>query len=691
MAEYRNRNETDPMKAKISRRKLLTSLGAAGGAALLCSLPLQAENGNAINGGASLTDAVYGDSSNKLKLTDLLKLRPVVATTIAELRGSPHLKSLDLYFIQDPGQEGYFALDAADSTTPDNTGMTLVTSDGKRFKRIVEDEFVRVSWFGAKGSGTGDDSVAVQVAADSLTSGQTMLFDGGKHYLLLHAVQLSRKKVRIAGRGATLTSNRNLIFELKNMEGGTFEDLTFQSMNQNGTGVDIAIYSVSPSANQITIRNCRFGRNLIVIRDPNADDRPGLTGVTIRDCVFTGDYTGASGTDTYNICDLRGISHLHIESNLFQVVQPFRMLKISGGSERIYISGNTFAGTMQSGKQCIDCFSNSRDVVLANNVFDVTGNFESGFENKTGNGVDTFAEPARIVVTGNVMKLRSSNAHVSGIGLYGPWGLAWESLPHTSAVVTSNVIELYAPASYEGGIRITGLHTVLVQGNDLFKADEVRYCRSVETSCCETAEIVGNSANYGFIAISGNVGNPAGVKYAKSPKIAIIQGNTVQSFQEFAAVYVNACAALEQLIVNGNSLNSHRTSFTGAKGYVYITGSTVGTLIVQGNSGFMGAAGRITLDSTAVATRDISGNSWQSIRLEWNPGAVAQGDSAAITAALLGAEPGDLISVTQPYSLQGCMLTSYVSAPNKVTIELYNQTAADKSFGSGLWSIKHAK
>ncbi|PRY38476.1 pectate lyase-like protein [Spirosoma oryzae] len=58
---------------------------------------------------------------------------------------------------------GLFRYDSADTSTADDGAMTLVTSTGLRYKRIV-DGFVNVRWFNAKGDGTTDDAPAINAA-----------------------------------------------------------------------------------------------------------------------------------------------------------------------------------------------------------------------------------------------------------------------------------------------------------------------------------------------------------------------------------------------------------------------------------------------------------------------------------------------------------------------------------------------
>lgn len=253
MTEHRDRYENENVtgaNGKLSRRKLLASLGAAGGAALLCSLPLQAGSGHSRLGDATLLESVYGESKNKDKLTGLLSLRPVVATTIADLRGGTHPVPLDLYYVRDPGQEGLFRLDTVDSTSPDNTGMTLVAADGKRFKRIVQDTIVNVTWFGAKGDGTTDDTDAINAAIEAMPSiansyggaSGVLYFPAGRFITRGGHIIPANKRMQIRGDGTYITilnamaSANTDIMTIKSPNSGLTEMTIDGNRNQNTAG-----------------------------------------------------------------------------------------------------------------------------------------------------------------------------------------------------------------------------------------------------------------------------------------------------------------------------------------------------------------------------------------------------------------------------------------------------------------------
>lgn len=137
--------------AKMDRRAVLTSIGKTGVALAAGGLI-----GGIVNPQTALSSTPCG-GLDCCKATTLAELRAMSTTPLADC----------VYYVTDPGQEGHFIYDAADTVSADNTGTIIVSSAGARLKRVV-DGAVNVRWFGAKGNGTTDDAPAFQQAVDTL-------------------------------------------------------------------------------------------------------------------------------------------------------------------------------------------------------------------------------------------------------------------------------------------------------------------------------------------------------------------------------------------------------------------------------------------------------------------------------------------------------------------------------------------
>lgn len=141
----------------LTRRKLLAAIGATGAAAVLFKATAGATNGME----SSVLEAVYSDGQLKPKLT---RTDLCISTSVSELRAEPDPVEGFAYYVTDVGMEGFFQYEPGDTSSPDNTGTILVSTSGARFKRIIDQSFVNVRWFGAVGDGATDDTAAINAA-----------------------------------------------------------------------------------------------------------------------------------------------------------------------------------------------------------------------------------------------------------------------------------------------------------------------------------------------------------------------------------------------------------------------------------------------------------------------------------------------------------------------------------------------
>lgn len=116
----------------------------------------------------------------------------LVNTTINQLRQLETPSTLRRYYTLDAGREGAWRYDPADTTSADDTGLTLVSAGGKRYKREI-DEYVRLSWFIGNVQNT-DISLLIKnitflLAAKNLTSRYVRLEPGSyrwDNYIILN-------------------------------------------------------------------------------------------------------------------------------------------------------------------------------------------------------------------------------------------------------------------------------------------------------------------------------------------------------------------------------------------------------------------------------------------------------------------------------------------------------------------------
>ncbi|CAG7614866.1 hypothetical protein PAESOLCIP111_01755 [Paenibacillus solanacearum] len=180
-------------KPVITRRTFFSSVGAAGAAFVAASVY-----------------GIGGGTDDRLKPKDLMALQYCVTATIAGIRSDGAPDPDFVYFVTDPGQEGPFVCDPADTATPDNTGLVLVAQSGMRLKRVYEGE-ISVRWFGARGDGQTDDTAAIQAAIRVCGErGGTVYIPAGRYICSATIVVPSGVVLRGAGLDEWVPSAQNI-------------------------------------------------------------------------------------------------------------------------------------------------------------------------------------------------------------------------------------------------------------------------------------------------------------------------------------------------------------------------------------------------------------------------------------------------------------------------------------------------
>lgn len=159
----------------------------------------------------------------------------------------------------DRGQQGNWYYDINDLSSIDNTGTVIVSSDGKRFKRIYSNS-LNVSWFGAIGDGIIDDAENINKTISNAKSGETVEFEKEKIYLIGSQINVNAS-IRIKGNNATIMPTAALTTT-------TGAAINMSKIKYFQSGLSI---SVSKNNNSITLPDGMTAKrgDLILVKGPD--------------------------------------------------------------------------------------------------------------------------------------------------------------------------------------------------------------------------------------------------------------------------------------------------------------------------------------------------------------------------------------------------------------------------------------
>lgn len=190
------------------------------------------------------------DTFIRQSATDTLTLAQVRAFNRADVPAN--------LYLTDAGKQGLFTLDRADHTTEDNTGIVIVTSTGRRFKRQFTGAAI-ASWFGIIPA---DDDIGPELqTAINATTGDLFIPDG--QYTQQTAVRM-RSKLGLRGTPGKVTINlpKSYVSLFSPINAGpSFDDVSIDGINWVVTATGEGTYGVisidGPTVNNLTVQNCR--------------------------------------------------------------------------------------------------------------------------------------------------------------------------------------------------------------------------------------------------------------------------------------------------------------------------------------------------------------------------------------------------------------------------------------------------
>ena len=127
--------------------------------------------------------------------------------TIATARQTSAGTGIKSFNITDAGRQGIFQVDINDGTTADDGAVTIISADGKRFKRVFSPESVSPSWWGADIGGNVDGTTALQTAINYASARGFAVRFGGN--IRITTLTLPDNAVLIGSNNATITQVRS--------------------------------------------------------------------------------------------------------------------------------------------------------------------------------------------------------------------------------------------------------------------------------------------------------------------------------------------------------------------------------------------------------------------------------------------------------------------------------------------------
>lgn len=179
--------------------------------------------------------------------------------SMKQLRGLRSSATPDSVYLSDPDKEGVFALDTKDKQSKDNTGLTLVTANGLRYKRLYAGA-ANAAWFNIT---TADNDIGPELQ-NAVNSTNMVIIPDGEYNQLTKVIL--RSNVTIKGNPGKvtlkLTGNEYISFQNYWQE-QSLENVTIDGINWlvastarvEGSYGPITIDG--PSVKHLTVQNCR--------------------------------------------------------------------------------------------------------------------------------------------------------------------------------------------------------------------------------------------------------------------------------------------------------------------------------------------------------------------------------------------------------------------------------------------------
>jgi len=645
--------------------------------------------------------------------------------TIAGIRALSGALPTNYFSTTDLGQEGEWYYDSGDILTNDNTGTVLVTSDGKRIKRIYSG-YINVRWFGTKADGTTPDNTAIQNALN--LAGPIFIPAGNYAIDPTHGLKVKSNTCLVLDKNAVLTTTPQSgasLYEVIQLDtvsnitikGGTIvgDRLTHSgTLGEHGHGLAI-FCSTNVIVNNMAVNNCAGDGIYVGASDTSSTiSCKNLTfnnvsldnnyrndmSITFADGVFIADsyFTNANGTAPQAGIDL--------EPNAYSVIkQVVKNVTITNS----FFTGNRIYGILLTKQSTciIDNIHISNNSIINNgeNGMYITGVTNSLFTDNfdSDNGWDSALNADVNIDNGSTDNVFQGNSVKAGTLNTNKIRYSFKLLAgSTKNYITSNDLE-------EGGtvadITDAGTNNIIIFNKDLANNTTVNNAILTPGSTSNTmtrptvgaTRITGEIAGYsksgfalddGFLRLSAGGGTNANVK----PFIDLSGYSTVADMNDNIVL---GTAGVERMRINGTgvvSLKNLTTAGIVTNTSAGVLGTTAIVPVANGGTGASTLTGLIKGNGTSAFTAAVSGTDYvrplsASATLDF-PSTAAQ-SSSEMTITVTGASDGDVVSVGVPNASSNAnsCFTARVSATDTVTVKFNNYSSAAINPASGTFKV----
>lgn len=558
---------------------------------------------------------------------------------------------------------------------------------------MINGDPVNVLDYGAVGDGIANDTAALQAAA---AIGKPIYLPEG-NYLITASITLTND---LYGPG-TITF-ANLVAVVINADYITIDGVNFAGTSNTGTAAAIAIFSTQNS--YLTVKNCVITNSRVTVRNQQLAF---VYGFRFQNNTVNADFTNVEHIINQNdVLTVRGVNGVWITDNNFTILNVHRVFKIADTEaattagtpyrdRNIYITNNRVVGSTDSGKQVMDLYFFTSDIIISNNTFEVTG-FGTVIENKTG---ETQNYNQNTIITNNI--LSNDDTCVLLQGSYGSTNPAY-NVGYQNAIIEGNVListtDTLVGTPHPLNLRF--YNSMQVINNNIITPiifSQTTGLPAIEIGSCGYTIINNNSISNGLINNVVFTTNSQAETFDAEMYSIEIQGNTIANFGGSGVlggiVVSNVNKPNLSVNINGNYVKQNVDAVVSA-GCVGITNSTINNFVVSNNIGVMANAAeqRLRILTSTITEVVEANNSWNQIgraSITYDPGAIGAGGIETTTLTVTGATANtDVVTRVQfGRALQGLVLTAWVSATDTVTVQFYNPTGGSIDLLSGTLSV----